>query len=48
MLETIAIILILLWIFGAVSIATLGWFVQILLVAAVVFLVVRLVETLAG
>ena len=43
MLETIAIILIVLWLLGMVSGATLGGFVYILLVIAVVLLLVRLV-----
>ncbi len=43
MLETIAIILIILWLLGMVSGATLGNFIWILLVVAVVLLLVRIV-----
>jgi hypothetical protein len=44
MLETLAIILILLWIVGLVSSYTLGGFIHILLVVAVVVLLVRIIK----
>ena len=44
MLETIAIILIVLWLLGMVSGYTLGNFIYILLVIAIVLLVVRLIS----
>lgn len=44
MLETIAIILIVLWLLGMVSGYTLGTFIWILLVVAVVLFLVRLIS----
>jgi len=44
MLETIAILLIVLWLVGWVSSYTLGGFIHILLVIAVIAIVVRLVQ----
>ena len=44
MLETILIILVVLWLLGMVSSYTLGGFIHILLVVAVVLLIVRLVS----
>lgn len=44
MLETIAILLIILWLLGLVSGYTLGNFIYVLLVIAVVMLLVRLVS----
>ncbi|WP_108377532.1 MULTISPECIES: lmo0937 family membrane protein [unclassified Limnohabitans] len=44
MLETIAIVLLLLWVVGLVSSYTLGGFIHILLVIAVVTLLVRLIQ----
>jgi hypothetical protein len=44
MLETIAVILIILWIVGFVSAYTMGGFIHILLVIAVVMIVVRLIQ----
>ena len=44
MLETIAVILIILWIFGLVSSYTMGGFIHILLVIAVVVILLRLVQ----
>ena len=43
MLFTIAIILIILWLLGFVSSATMGGFINILLVVAVVLILVRLI-----
>lgn len=44
MLETIAIILIILWILGLVSSYTLGGFIHILLVIAVIVIVLRIIQ----
>lgn len=44
MLESIAIILIVLWILGLVSAYTLGGFIHILLVVAVVVILVRVIQ----
>jgi hypothetical protein len=44
MLETIAIILIILWILGLVSSYTVGGFIHILLVIAVVVIVIRVIQ----
>ena len=44
MLETIAIILIILWILGLVSSYTMGGFIHVLLVIAIVVIVIRLIQ----
>jgi hypothetical protein len=44
MLETIAILLIILWLLGLLSSYTLGGFIHILLVIAVIAIVVRLIQ----
>jgi len=44
MLESIAIILIVLWILGLVSAYTLGGFIHILLVVAIVMILVRVTQ----
>ena len=44
MLETVAIVLIILWIFGLVSSQTLGGFIHILLIVAVVMIAIRLIK----
>ncbi len=44
MLETIAVILVVLWALGLVSSVTLGGFVHILLVLAVVVIAIRLIQ----
>lgn len=44
MLETIAVILIVLWLLGLVSSYTMGGFIHILLVVAVVVILVRLLQ----
>jgi hypothetical protein len=44
MLETIAIILLILWALGMVSSTTLGGFIHVLLVIAVVVLLVRVIQ----
>lgn len=44
MLETIAIVLILLWLLGLVSSYTLGGFIHVLLVVAVVVILARVIQ----
>jgi hypothetical protein len=44
MLQTIAIILVVLWLLGFVSSYTMGGFIHILLVIAVVIIILRLVQ----
>lgn len=44
MLETIAIILIALWLLGLVSSYTMGGFIHILLVVAIVVILIRLIQ----
>lgn len=44
MLETIAIILLIMWALGLVSSYTLGGFIHILLVVAIVFILLRLIR----
>ncbi len=44
MLETIAVILVILWILGLVSSYTLGGFLHVLLVIAIVVIVLRLIQ----
>jgi hypothetical protein len=44
MLETIALVLIVLWLFGLVSSATMGGFIHVLLVIAIILIVLRLIR----
>jgi hypothetical protein len=44
MLETIAIILIVLWLLGMVSSYTIGGFIHVLLVVAIVMLLIRIIN----
>lgn len=44
MLETIAVILIVLWLLGLVTAYTLGGFIHILLLLAIIAIIVRLVQ----
>jgi len=44
MLETIAIILIILWVLGLVSSYTIGGFIHVLLVIAVVVILIRVIQ----
>jgi Family of unknown function (DUF5670) len=43
-LETIAVVLVLLWILGMVSSYTLGGFIHILLVIAIVVVIIRVIQ----
>ena len=44
MLQTIAIVLVILWLLGIVSSYTMGGFIHILLVAALIVLLLRLIQ----
>ena len=44
MLETIAVILVILWLLGLVSSYTMGGFIHVLLVIAVVVILIRLIK----
>jgi hypothetical protein len=44
MLETVAIVLVVLWLLGLVSSYTLGGFIHILLVLAIVVIVIRVIQ----
>ncbi|BDV37108.1 lmo0937 family membrane protein [Methylocystis bryophila] len=44
MLETIAVILIVLWLLGLVSSSTMGGFIHILLVVAIILIVLRFIR----
>lgn len=44
MLETIAIILVILWVLGFVSSYTMGGFIHILLVVAIVVILIRVIQ----
>jgi hypothetical protein len=44
MLETIAIILIVLWLLGMISSYTIGGFIHVLLVVAIVMLLIRIIN----
>jgi hypothetical protein len=43
MLVTIAVILLVLWLLGVVGVYTIGWFIHILLVLAIVSLLIRVI-----
>jgi len=44
MLETVAIVLIILWLLGMVSSYTMGGFIHILLVVAIIVVLIRLIQ----
>lgn len=44
MLTTVAVVLVILWVLGVVGAYTIGWFVHILLVAAVIMFLIRLIQ----
>ena len=44
MLTTIAIVLLVLWFLGVVGVYTIGWFIHILLVVAVIMFLIRLIR----
>jgi len=44
MLYTIAVMLLILWLLGVVGVYTIGWFIHILLVVAIVLILVRVIQ----
>jgi len=44
MLTTIAVILLVLWLLGVVGVYTIGWFVHLLLVAAIIMFLIRIIR----
>ncbi len=44
MLITIAVILLILWLLGVIGVYTIGWFIHILLVVAVILFLVRIIQ----
>ncbi|HRH26174.1 MAG TPA: lmo0937 family membrane protein [Candidatus Paceibacterota bacterium] len=44
MLTTIAVVLIILWLLGVVGTYSIGWFIHVLLVAAVILFLVRIIQ----
>ncbi len=44
MLTTIAIFLLILWFLGVIGVYTIGWFIHVLLVAAIVMFLVRVIQ----
>ena len=44
MLITLAVILLILWILGVIGVYTIGWFVHILLIAAIILFLIRIIQ----
>lgn len=44
MLTTIAIVLLVLWVLGLVGVYSIGWFIHILLVAAIIMFLIRIIQ----
>lgn len=44
MLTTIAFILLVLWLLGVVGVYTVGWFIHILLVVAIIMFLIRIIQ----
>ncbi len=44
MLITIAIVLLVLWLLGIVGVYTIGWFIHILLIIAIVLFLIRIIQ----
>lgn len=44
MLITIAVLLIILWLLGVVGVYTIGWFIHLLLVVAIILFLVRVIQ----
>lgn len=44
MLITIAVLLLILWILGIVGVYTIGWFIHLLLVAAIILFLIRIIQ----
>jgi hypothetical protein len=44
MLITIGVVLLVLWLLGIIGVYTIGWFVHILLVAAIILFLIRIIQ----
>ncbi len=44
MLVTIAVILLILWFLGVIGVYTIGWFIHILLVVAIIMFLIRIIQ----
>jgi len=44
MLVTIAVILLILWLLGVVGVYSIGWFIHLLLVAAIIMFLIRIIQ----
>ena len=44
MLITIAIVLLVLWLLGVVGVYTIGWFIHVLLVVAIIMFLIRVIQ----
>jgi asparagine N-glycosylation enzyme membrane subunit Stt3 len=44
MLITIAVILLILWFLGVIGVYTIGWFIHILLVVAIILFLIRIIQ----
>jgi len=44
MLMTIAIVLLILWFLGVIGVYTIGWFIHILLVVAIIMFLIRIIQ----
>jgi hypothetical protein len=44
MLITIGVILLVLWFLGIIGVYTIGWFVHLLLIAAIIFFLIRVIQ----
>ena len=44
MLTTIAVVLIVLWLLGIVGFYSIGWFIHILLIVAIIMILIRIVQ----
>lgn len=44
MLVTIAVILLILWLLGVIGVFSLGWIIHVLLIAAIILFLIRIIE----
>jgi hypothetical protein len=44
MLITIGVILLVLWVFGVIGVYSIGWFIHILLVVAIILFLIRIIQ----
>jgi len=44
MLTTIAVILLILWFLGVIGVYTIGWFIHLLLLAAIIMVLIRIIR----